>query len=284
MLAARHVVRIAPIGRKPRLPHRLGETREHRVLVGAHHDHLAVRGRIDVGRRGLGQDRPAAFAYRAALGVLGHCRLHHGKDGLVDRRVDHLALAAVLAIVQRREGADAGERGGQRVPDGEPDAARGPVGIAGQVADAAHGFADGPVTRTARVRPGLPEPRHPHHHQPLVDGGERAEVEAPLLQRPGPKVLYQHIGARDEVPEQLLAAGLTQVEGDGLLVARDDRPPHRQPATPGTHGVTGAGRLDLDDLGAHVAEELAAERARDQGPELEDADVRQRADGASPGR
>jgi hypothetical protein len=36
-----------------------------------------------------------------------------------------------------------------------------------------------------------------------------------------------------------------------------------------THGIALAGRFDLDDLGTHVAEQLAAERSCDQCAELQ---------------
>ena len=43
------------------------------------------------------------------------------------------------------------------------------------------------------------------------------------------------------------------------------------------HGIALAGRLDLDDLGTHVAEQLAAERSCDERAELQHAKVGERA-------
>ena len=48
---------------------------------------------------------------------------------------------------------------------------------------------------------------------------------------------------------------------------------------PGADRVGGAGRLDLDDLGAHVAEQPARERPGDQRADLDDADPVQSAGG-----
>src|SRR3954470_14705838 len=49
------------------------------------------------------------------------------------------------------------------------------------------------------------------------------------------------------------------------------------------HGIPLAGRFDLDDLRAHVAEQLTAEGAGDQCAEFEDAQVAERAGGARVG-
>ena len=77
------------------------------------------------------------------------------------------------------------------------------------------------------------------------------------------------------------ALGLAQVQRHGLLVARVHRPEEVMPVEfglpPGAQRVRRAGRLDLDDLGAHVAEQPARERTRDQGADLDHADAVQRA-------
>ncbi len=88
----------------------------------------------------------------------------------------------------------------------------------------------------------------------------------------------------DEVEEQVAARGLAQVERDGLLVARVHRPEEVVAVEfglpPGAQRVGRPWRFDLDDLGAHVAEQPARERPRDQRADLDHADAVQRA-GAS---
>ena len=72
----------------------------------------------------------------------------------------------------------------------------------------------------------------------------------------------------------LAAALVAQVDRDRPLVARDRRPPEAAPVVehaPPAHRVAGPGRLDLDHVGAEVAEQLARERAGDERAELEDA-------------
>src|SRR4029078_6829877 len=69
---------------------------------------------------------------------------------------------------------------------------------------------------------------------------------------------------------------------DRSLVAGDRRPPQAAPVdahTPRAHRVAGAGRLDRQHLGPEVAEQLTRERPRDEAPELEHAQARERAGG-----
>jgi len=79
---------------------------------------------------------------------------------------------------------------------------------------------------------------------------------------------------------QLLALGLAQVERDRLLVPADHRPPQRLAArllpSPDAHRVALARRFDLDDLCAHVAQQLAAEWARQQRAQFQDPHVGER--------
>ena len=79
---------------------------------------------------------------------------------------------------------------------------------------------------------------------------------------------------------KLCPSGDAQVAGDRLLVAGHDRPPQRLAVrllpAPFAHRVAAARVLDLDDLGAEVAEQLPAERAGQQLAELDHPQVVQR--------
>ena len=102
--------------------------------------------------------------------------------------------------------------------------------------------------------------------------------QAPLLQGAGPEVLQQNVGClEDEPPGQQLAFPPAQVERDRLLVAGQDRPPEAEALgsdrPPVPHGVAGGGLLDLDDLGAEVAEQLTGERPGHVCPHLDDTDA-----------
>ena len=116
---------------------------------------------------------------------------------------------------------------------------------------------------------------------PSIALAQHVVTQAPLLQRARPEVLDDDVGALDEVQEQVAARGLAQVQGDGFLVAGVHRPEEVVAVEfglpPGAQRVRRARRLDLDDLGAHVAEQPARERPGDQRADLDDADAVQRA-------
>jgi hypothetical protein len=144
----------------------------------------------------------------------------------------------------------------------------------------AHGFADGSKPRLVLVWSCLSVARNPHHDETGVDGAQGLVPEAPFLQRARPEVLDDDITPGDETAGKVLPLPLPQIDGDGFLVAGDDRPPEGAPllavAAPHAHGVPFAWRLELYDLGAEVREELAAERACEQAAHLDDANAFER--------
>ena len=92
----------------------------------------------------------------------------------------------------------------------------------------------------------------------------------------------------DELEQQLLPALLAEVQRDALLVARLHRPPERAALVarlaPVADRVGLARRLDLDDLGADVAEQAARERPGEQLAELDRRGRRRAARGRSRSR
>ena len=107
--------------------------------------------------------------------------------------------------------------------------------------------------------------------------GQSSIVEPPLFHRARAEVLDQDVALRDQFLENVLTGIQTQIECHAALVASDDWPPHGQASPPGTQRITDIGWFDLDDVRAHVAEQLAAKRSGDECAHLEDANVRQRA-------
>ena len=109
--------------------------------------------------------------------------------------------------------------------------------------------------------------------------------DVPLLERAGPEVLDEHVGGRREPAEEVLALGRAQVERDALAAAAFDRPEQRVLAVGVAgvderpdlaHEVAAARLLDLDDLGALLAEQPGAERRGDARAEVEHAQARER--------
>src|SRR3989442_1356627 len=102
------------------------------------------------------------------------------------------------------------------------------------------------------------------------------EIESQLLDDAGAQALDEDVGARDEALEDLEAALALEVEGQALLVAVQ-RHEQRALAAPVGRGprarvVAAAGTLDLDHVGAHIAERLRAERTGDVLRQVDDDD------------
>ena len=247
---------------------------EDAVAVAGDQHHGVVGAAVGVARRDPRQRAAGGPAHRAEGAVLGDQALHHVEHGLVQRDVDHLAAPAVgLAVVQRGQHADGAVQRGQRVTDADAAAHRHAPGLAGEVAQAAHGLADRAEAGQVAVGPGLPVAADAQHDQARVVARELLVGHAPALERAGAEVLDQHVGLGDQAPGDVLALGAAQVERDRALVAALHLPPHRGAVlheAPVAQRVAGARGLDLDDVGAEVAERLAGEGAGDQLPHLDD--------------
>ena len=91
--------------------------------------------------------------------VVGNEALHHVEHGFVQRDVDHLSLASArITVMQRHERADHAVQRRERVADADVHAHRRPIRKSGDVAHAAHRFADGAETRRSRYGPVWPKP------------------------------------------------------------------------------------------------------------------------------
>lgn len=129
----------------------------------------------------------------------------------------------------------------------------------------------------------MTEPADVHKHECGVVGGEGfVGEEPPLVEPPWSEVLDDDIALCRKSANHIASASVAQIEGDGALVARDRWPPQAVAVdrhAPRPHRIAIVRILDLDDLGAIVAEQLPRERPRDEASEFEDADIRQRAVG-----
>ena len=185
----------------------------------------------------------------------------------VERGVDHRAAAAarVVARVQRGDRGLRREHAGEVVGDRHADAHRRAVGVAGEVQQAAVADADAVEAGPRRVRAVLAEHRDAHGHEAVGRGRSGAMFHCSSV--PGPEVLDDDVGGRREPAEQVLALGRAQVERDALAAAALDRPEQRVAVVDErpdlAHEVAAARLLDLDDLGALLAEQAGAERRGD---------------------
>src|SRR6202011_3959384 len=150
-----------------------------------------------------------------------------------------------------------------------------------QVPQAAGRLGDGGVAGLVSLGASLPVAGHPHQDDAPVTFTQNVVAEIPFLQRAGPKVLDDDVRALDQLEEQFPARLFPQVQRDGLLVAGVHGPEEMMAVEfglpPGAQRVGRARWLDLDDLGAHVAEQPAGKRTRDQRADFDHADAVQRA-------
>ena len=91
--------------------------------------------------------------------------------------------------------------------------------------------------------------------------------EAEALRDAGAQVVVHDVGGRDEIARDALAVGRLQVDGDGALAALA-----RGVGRVGFGADALADRVDLDHVGAEIAQHHRAERARERGAEVEHAD------------
>ncbi len=208
-------------------------------------------------------------------GLIREERRHHVEHA----DLDLLAAAGALAREQRQRDAVGGRHAGDEIGDGVAHLDGRPVGKAREVHHAGLALHDEVVARPRGLGAALAEPGDRAVDQPRVRFAKGLEAEAEALHRAGTEVLQHYIGARDEPAQDGLPLRRLEVEGEALLAAinrhevgglapREGRPSARV--------VSLARLLDLDDLGAHVAQRHGAEGARQHAGEVDDADARQR--------
>ena len=154
------------------------------------------------------------------------------------------------------------------------------VGKAGLGGVARHALHQRAEARLLRVGPGLAPARDAHDDELGVAGVQHGGAEAHPLERAGAVVLDQHLRALGERQQQLLGAGLAQVQRHALLVAGVLLPEQRVALdAPMAQGIALVGVLDLDDLGAEVGELEGDHVAGDQPRQVEHGDAVERAGG-----
>ncbi len=171
------------------------------------------------------------------------------------------------------------------MPSARPNGGRvgGPSGQPGDRGEPAHRLGERAEAGARAVGPELAEPGDARDDQPRVGLVQPLGRQAPALEGAGPEVLDEHVGLGDQAQQQLGAGLGVEVQGDRPLVAPEARPPQgdavlRRPV--GARGIGLARVLDLDDVGAVVAEDRGGQGAGEQGGDVDDPDPGQR--GRSP--
>ena len=143
------------------------------------------------------------------------------------------------------------------------------VAVAAGGADEAAGGLSGEIrTTTARIGPHRPEraPRGPDDAG--IDGGQFVVAEPPALKRARREVADDDVRAFDKATERIGALLLPEVQRQAALaaIAGDERGAAQIICGEGNVAarVAYAGQFDLDDIGAHVAQQRGRLRPLDQ--------------------
>ena len=194
----------------------------------------------------------------------------HG--GFQQRRLHPLALARPVPGLQGAQHTDGEVEPGADVGDGERNAVGRAVLGAGDRHQARHGLDDQVEAAATGIGAGLAETRDRPQHQPLVARVQCLPAEAEPLHDSRAEILQHDIGTVDEFPEDLEILLVLEVELEAALVPVPQHERRRlalEERRRAAHRIA-LGTLDLDDVGAHVGELHAAERAGEMGREVED--------------
>jgi hypothetical protein len=195
--------------------------------------------------------------------------------------VDVLPLAAAFTPDDGAEDAVEGKERAADVGERHSGLRRRTAGVAGDAHDAAHRLRDQVEAGPFRPGPGLAEARDAGINEARVAGAERRVVDPEARRDARPIVLDDDVGAGGEPAEELETGGALQVQRDRALVAVHvdeaeavvalQLEAHRLARL-----VAAVRRFDLDHVGAHVAEQHAAEGPGHHLAEVENAEPAER--------
>ena len=212
-----------------------------------------------------------------------------GQHRVEQRDLDVAAGAGALALDQR--GLDPGhrEQPAHEVDDRRADLDRRAARLAGDAHEPAHRLQQQVVARQPGRALGGAERGDRARDEPRVARRpQRVAVEAPGGEQPGPERLDQHVGARPQLARQLAVALVAEVERDRALVAVEPQVVGRlavAPRRPPVARVVARLRpLDLDHVGAEVAQRHRGERPREHAREVGDEEAFERAGTGGHGR
>jgi hypothetical protein len=145
------------------------------------------------------------------------------------------------------------------------------VGLSDEGEDARQGEVVHVVRGIVSVGAVLPEARERAVDDPGIQGANGLVVGAEPLHHARPEALHEHVGLSGEPLEDGLALGGLEVEGERALVPVDVGEGGTAPAVGGFRRL--GGRLDLEDLRAHVREHHAGQLRGRHTRELEHLDA-----------
>ena len=206
------------------------------------------------------------------------------------RDVDELALARAVALAQRREDAEGGhQRAAADVGDLPRRLHRRAAAVAGQPEQADQAEVVHVVPAAVAVRAVLAVAGDRAVDQPRVDLPQAVVADAQAVQDARPERLEEDVGVAGEAQQHVAALVGLEIDPDRALAPVERQEERRVGALLGAlvvrrrpaHVVAHAGVLDLDHVGAEVAEQQRAEPAGQQPREVEDAQPLERTHAAA---
>ena len=281
--AAREPGLLDQLGPADEVHHALGD----RLGAGRDGDPAAVGAAVGVARRVVDRAVAPALLLEAERLPDRGLRAEQREDRLDQRRVDHLAAAGGGARLQRGHDREGGGERGDAVGEAERRQRGRAVRLAGDRGEAAHRLGERAEAGPRAVRPELAEAGDARDDEAGVERVQHLGADAPAFERAGSEVLDQHVGVGDELLEELRAVGVAEVQRDRLLVAADHLPPQRHAVLDvavAAHRVAALGVLDLDHVGAEVAEHGRGHRSGEERCQVDHLEARERAGGEGSSR
>src|SRR3989454_4616306 len=254
--------------------HPLPELRFHR----RDREPLAVLRLVEaVERERSGQEGFAGHRFFARRQIPRKTEDQQGHGGVVDRDIDEFAAARAVSSPERCEEAQRRIESAREVGDRHArDRGSPSVEAPGDGQQAGERLEVDVVPREIFVRPILAVSREGAVDQLRIPHREGIVVRAQTSHDAGPELLHDDVRAACEFSEDFLPLDGLQVDRERTLPAvhhregiRDlvDEWRHR------SHVVAELRVLDLDDVRAEVAQELRAERPREEAREIQDRDA-----------
>ena len=229
---------------------------------------------------GVGHDAGVPVAETAALAagdkiVRGDINQHRERS-LVQRKLHLLPLARAPTRVKRRKNGIARQHAGAHVDNRHAVFRRLPIRLAADAHQARLRLQHEIIAGQRSLGPARSVAGDGAANEPRSRLLEPGVGEAPFVQRSQPEIIDEDVGFLDQPGKDFLPGRVGHVERQGALVAVDAEKigglgaDERRAPMPRIVAVVG--RLDLDDVGAHVAQHHGAERTGEDTGEIDDAD------------
>ena len=200
---------------------------------------------------------------------------HPGEPGLVERGIDDPALAGAAALLQRRQDADHRPHAGAHIDDRGRDPDRRAAVLAEEAHQPAIGLHHRVVAGLVAQRPDRAERAEIAEDEARLRRDEFGGAEPVAVERAEFEVVQYDIGAlQDQRPQPRRVVGVGEVDRDAALGAVDrvkaGRRAFQKRRPPAAAGVAALRVLDLDDLGAQLAEDHPGIGRGNAVPDLDD--------------